>query len=128
MDKHEHHAELVSGFFNEQKQIFDTSSQGIYAFLDDDCRVFNDKFAKLLGYSSPDEWSKVDVKGAFPGVFVDLKSQQTLVDAYQNAMDKSEGATIKVAWRKKSGGTVDTNVILVPISYKGQLFALHFIT
>src|SRR3989344_4408370 len=120
MDQHEHHAELVSGFFKEQQQVFDSSSQAMYAFLDDDCRVSNQKFAALLGYSSPDEWFKVDVQGSFPGVFVDSKSQQTLVTAYQNAMEKMTGATIKVAWKKKSGGTVDTTVILVPVAYKGH--------
>ncbi len=128
MDKHDHHAELVSGFFNDQKQVFDSSSQAMYAFLDDDCRVCNQKFATLLGYASPDEWFKVDVEGAFPNAFVDGKSQQELVDAYQNAMDNMEAATIKVTWKKKDGGTVDTSVILVPVAYQGHLFALHFIS
>ena len=128
MDQHEHHAELVSGFFQEQQQIFDSSSQAIYAFLDDDCRVCNQKFATLLGYSSPEEWFKVDVQGAFPVAFVDTGSQKTLVAAYQNAMEKVKGATIKVAWKKKSGGTIDTTVILIPVAYKGHLFALHFIS
>src|SRR3989344_318903 len=113
MDQHKHHAELVSGFFTEQQQIFDSSSQAMYAFLDDDCRVCNSKFAALLGYSSPDEWFKVNVQGAFPAAFVDNRSQQTVVAAYQNAMEKMEGAAIKVAWKKKSGGTIDTTVILV---------------
>ncbi|MEK7581290.1 MAG: PAS domain-containing protein [Patescibacteria group bacterium] len=128
MDKHQHHGELVSGFFKEQQEIFDSSSQAMYAFLDDDCRVANEKFASLLGYSSPDEWFKVDVHGSFPGVFVESKSQQALVTAYQNAMEKMEGTTTKVTWKKKSGGIVDTTVILVPISYKGHLFALHYIS
>lgn len=128
MDKHEHHAELVGGFFKEQKLIFDSSSQAMYAFLDDDCRVSNQKFATLLGYLSPEEWFKVDVQGSFPDVFVDSKSQQTLVTAYQNAMEKMMGATIKVTWKKKSGETVDTTVILVPVAYQGHTFALHFVS
>lgn len=126
MNKHEHHAELLEGFSKEQKQIFDSSSQGIYAFLDDGCIVCNKKFATLLGYSSADEWAKVPE--TFTKAFVDAKSQQTLVTAYQNAMEKMEGATIKVAWKKKSGGTVDTTVILVPIAYQDHLFAFHFIS
>jgi PAS domain-containing protein len=128
MEKHEHHAELVNGFFKEQQQIFDSSSQAIYAFLDDDCRVSNQKFATLLGYSSPDEWFKVDVQGSFPNAFVDSKSQQALVTAYQNAMENMAGSTIKVTWKKKSGKTVDATVILVPVVYQGHTFALHFIS
>lgn len=128
MNEHEHHAELLKGFFKEQKQIFDSSDQAIYVFLDDDCRLSNQKFATLLGYSSPDEWFKVDVQGSFPDAFVDNKSHQALVTAYQNAMEKMVGSTIKVTWKKKSGGTADTTVILVPVIYQGHTFALHFVS
>lgn len=128
MDQHEHHSELVEGFFKEQKEIFEASDQGMYAFLDDDCRVCNNKFAQMLGYNSPEEWFKVDVKGEFPRVFVEDKSQQALVEAYQKAMDQSVGSTVKVTWKKKSGGTVDTTAILVPVAYQGHTFALHFIS
>ena len=128
MNTHEHHGELVRNFFREQQQIFDSSSQAMYAFLDDDCRVCNQRFATLLGYTSPEEWFEVNVQGAFPAAFVDDNSQQTLVAAYQQAMEKMEGATIEVTWKKKTGETVDTNVILVPIVYQGHMFALHFVS
>lgn len=128
MDEHNGHGEIVSGFFKEQSEIFSSSGQGMYAYLDDDCRVCNSKFAKLLGYSSPEEWFKVDVHGAFPDAFVDGKSQRILVTAYQKAMEQKTGSTIKVTWKTKSGGTVDTTVILVPIAYQGHLLALHFIS
>jgi len=128
MDHHGDHAELIKSFFEEQKQIFDSSEQSMYAFLDDDSRICNEKFATLLGYSSADEWMKVDVKEGFPSVFVDEKSQMTLVTAYQNAMEKMIGSTIKVTWKKKSGGTVDTTVTLVPVVFQGHIFALHFIS
>lgn len=128
MDQHNHHGELVNGFLKEQKQIFDSSDNGIYVFLDDDCRACNHKFATLLGYTSPEEWFKVNVQGSFPDAFVDSKSQQTLVTAYQNAMEKMTGSTIKVTWKKKSGGTIDTTVILVPIVYQNHTFALHFVS
>lgn len=128
MDEHNGHGELVSGFLKEQQQIFDSSSQAVYAFLDDDCRVCNQKFATLLGYSSPEEWFKVNVNGAFPDAFVDNSSQSALVNAYQNAMENMTAAAIKVTWKKKTGGTVDTNVVLVPVAYKNHLFALHFVS
>lgn len=128
MDDHKNHSELVNGFLNEQKEIFNSSTQGVYAFLDDDSRVCNNRFSTLLGYESPDEWFKVDVKGSFPNVFVDNKSQEILVTAYQNAMEKMVGSTFKVTWVKKSGDTVDTTVTLVPIAYQGHIFALHFVS
>ena len=128
MDTHDHHGEWVKGFMDEQKAVFNLSDQAMYVFLDDDCRVCNDKFATLLGYSSADEWMNVNVNGAFPAVFVDPKSHTALVSAYQAAMTRKVGSTIPVTWQKKSGGTVDTTVILVPVAYQGHLFALHFVS
>ena len=128
MDKHEHHAELVNEFLADQEQIFNSSDQGIYAYLDDGCRVCNDKFATLLGYSSPEEWFEVNVQGSFPAIFVADKSQQVLVNAYQEAVEKMVGSTNKITWKKKSGETVDTTVILVPIIYKDHVLALHFVS
>lgn len=128
MHDHTDHSELANGFLSEQKEVFDSSTQGMYAFLDDVSRVCNKKFATLLGYESADEWTKVDVKGSFPNVFVDEKSQETLVTAYQNAMEKMMGSTVKVTWKKKTGETVDTTVILVPVVYQGHVLALHFVS
>ena len=118
----------MSGFLAQQKLVFEGSSQAMYVYLDDECRACNQKFASLLGYDSPEDWSEVDVDGMFPRTFVDPKSQQTLVSAYQRAMEKMAASTIKVAWKKKSGGTVETTVILVPFVYEGHLLALHFVS
>lgn len=128
MDKHQGHGDLVKGFFEDQKEIFDSSSQAMYVFLDEDCRACNAKFASLLGYESPEEWANTDVKGSFPATFVAEKSQKMLVGAYQKAMGESAGSTMQVSWKKKTGDSVDTTVMLVPVAYKGHVLALHFIT
>ena len=88
-------------------------------------KVCNKKFASLLGYKSPDEWS--NIKESFTQTFVDNKSQDILVSAYQNAMNNLIGSSIDVEWKKKTGGKVKTKVILVPFIFKKHLLALHFI-
>jgi hypothetical protein len=128
MDKHTNHGEWVKGFFAQQQMVFDSSSQAMYVYLDDDCRTCNQKFASLLGYDSPADWEQVNVEGMFPKAFVDPKSQQTLVSAYQRAMEEMAASTVKVFWKKKSGGSVETTVVLVPVAYEGHLFALHFVS
>lgn len=110
----------------QMKPILDSSEQAIYIYLDDVHKVCNKKFASLLGYSSPDEWAHLE--DSVLDVCVDKRSQKTLVETYNKAMEKMTGSTIPVTWKKKSGGTVDTTVILVPIAYDGILFALHFIS
>jgi hypothetical protein len=119
-----HHEELIEGFYNQLKPVFESSEQAMYLYLDDTHKVCNERYASLLGYGTPREWARVTQ-------FTDLvaeKSTETLVTAYQRAMEIKIGSTITVTWKKKSGGTVDTNVILVPVAYSGHLFALHFVS
>jgi len=120
-----HHKELIEGISKQMKSILDSSQQAVYIYLDDIHKVCNEKFASLLGYRSPEEWAKVE--DAFEA-FVDQGSQETLASTYHQAMEKIIPANIKVTWIKKSGGTVATSVVLVPIAYEDHLFALHFIS
>jgi carbohydrate-binding DOMON domain-containing protein len=126
MNEIEHHEELIRGISKQMKPILESSEQAIYIYLDDVHKVCNKKFASLLGYGSPDEWARVEEP--MLEVSVDKRSQETLVETYNRAMEKMTGSTISVTWKKKSGGTVDTTVILVPIAYVGTLFALHFVS
>ena len=126
MNEHQHHEELIRGISEQMKSILESSEQGVYIYLDDIHKVCNKKLASLLGYRSPDEWARVE--DSFPEVLVDQRSRDTLVNAYRKAMEKMVASTIEMTWKKKSGGTVDTTVVLVPIAYSGHLFALHFVS
>jgi PAS domain-containing protein len=106
--------------------IFETSGQGIYIYLDDNHVIFNQKFASILGYSSVNELEPF--KGAFLTSFVTNKSHNTLVDAYQRAINQMEGSTIEIFWKKKNGGEIRTSVMLVPLVFEGHFFAMHFIS
>ena len=119
------HHDLLGELATQLEPVLESSEQAIYVDFDDEHKVCNEKFASLLGYGSAEEWAQI--KGSFPALFVDANSQDTLISAYQKAMQSMTASTIKVRWKKKSGGTADTMVILVPIAYKGHLFALHFV-
>ena len=120
----EHHEELVKGFHAQLKQIFDSSQQAIYLYLDDNHKVCNKKFAEMLGFRSPEEWSRVENPLE---VGVDKMSQDAVVSAYRNAMEKLVASKIHVKLRKKAGGTFFASMIMVPVAYQGHMFALHFI-
>ena len=119
-----HHEELMAGFLDQLRVIFESSEQPIYLYLDNTHKACNQKLASLLGYSTPREWARVEEVSDL----VAEKSTDALVTAYQRAMERKIGSTIAVTWKKKSGGTVDTNVIVVPVAYNGHLFALHFVS
>jgi PAS domain-containing protein len=121
-----HHEVLVSGLLNQMKIIFESSEQPLYLYLDDNHWACNKRFADLLGYKSPEELVSQELP--LLDALVSEKSQDSLVTAYGNAMEKMVGSTIEVTWKKNNGQTVDTNVILVPVAYDGHLFALHFLS
>jgi hypothetical protein len=122
---HSHH-DLLGDLTAELQPLLDESEQGIYIFLDEAHKVCNEKFATMLGYASAEEWAGTE--GSFTDLFVEDGSQATLVGAFQKAMQSMSGSTIKVGWKKQGGGVVDTTVILVPISFRNHLFALHFVS
>jgi hypothetical protein len=95
-------------------------------YLDDTHKLCNERFASMLGYESADEWSRVTKP--FTEVFVQERSRHSLVSAFQEAMESKNASAINVTWKKRAGGNINTRVILVPISVKGELLALHYIT
>jgi PAS domain-containing protein len=120
------HSDLIKGISSQYQEILDASQQSIYIYMDDNHKVCNAKFATLLGYRSPEEWAQV--KGSFLQQWVEPDSQNALAEAYNNAMEKRVGSSFKVTWKTKSGGSVNSFVILVPIAFDGHLFALHYIS
>jgi len=125
MKEQQHHEELVSGIHEQLKEVFDSSEQAVYLYLDDSHKACNKRFATLLGYSTPEKWAAEDK--SLIDVSVDEKSRDILVSAYKDAMEKCKGSQITVTWTRKDGGKVKTSVIMVPIGFSGHLFALHFV-
>jgi hypothetical protein len=125
MSEQKHHEELVEGFYNQLKKIFVSSKQAVYLYLDDNHKVCNKKFAEMQGFSSREEWAKVENP---LDVGVDKTSQDAMVSAYRDAMEKLIGSKIDVKLKKKGGSTFNASVIMVPVAYQGHMFALHFIS
>ncbi len=120
------HEELIKGVYEQLRDVFEGSKQAIYVYYDDNHKICNQRFASLLGYKSVEEWSAVNEP--FPQAFVKDESQEVLVSSYRNAMEDKIGSDIEVSWKKKTGESIKTRVIMVPISYMGELLALHFIS
>ncbi len=124
-DQEKQHEQLLEKLADEYHEVIDHSDQGVYVYLDDRHKLCNENFAEMLGYSSPEEWAKLE---PFVDSLVGEDSKKTLVTTYQNAMQNLVGATVDITWKKKDSGSVKTKVILVPIAFGGELLALHFIS
>ncbi len=121
----EHHEELVRGLYDQMKTVLESSEQPIFIYLDDNHKACNNKFAALLGYSSPKEWAALE---GFLEPYVEEKSRETLMTAYWDAMKKMIASTIQITFIKKGEGSVNSIVVLVPMPFQGHLFAVHFVT
>ena len=120
-----HHEDLVNGFHNQLKQIFDNSPQAIYLYLDDNHKVCNKKFASLLGYASPEEWAKIENPLEEN---IAKESQDAVVSAYFDASERMIASQMDVKLKTTSGNMFDASVIVVPVAYQNHMFALYFIS
>jgi hypothetical protein len=124
-EKNLEHEQIIDGIKKQMHAVLKNSEQAIYIYLDDNHKLCNEKFSSLLEYKSPEDWA--GNKESFPTIFVADESQEKLVEAYQKAMEDKVGSQVEITWKKKNGSEVKTKVILVPISYKDQVLALHFV-
>lgn len=118
------HEILLEELRAQYKAILDGSKQAIYVYLDNEHKICNAKFAALIGYKTARDYET----SPDPMVDVAEASVNTLVTAYQSAMQDKTASTIQVTFKKRGGGTINTTVILVPIAFKGEMLGLHFIT
>jgi PAS domain S-box-containing protein len=120
----EHHEHLIKELADQLEPVFSNSPQAIYLYLDDVHKICNQKFADLLGYSSIEDW----VANEAPVTDVLEEDQPKIIEAYGQASRHFEASTTQAAFIKKDGTKIKTKVIMVPLSYNGEVFALHFIS
>jgi PAS domain S-box-containing protein len=120
----EHHEQLVRELAEQLKPIFSNSPQAIYLYLDDTHKICNQKFADLLGYNSISDW----VENETPVSDVTESDQEKVIRAYGQASENFKASQLSVRINTKNGETINTQVIMVPITYKEEVFVIHFIS
>lgn len=120
----EHHEHLIKELAEQLEPVFSNSPQAIYLYLDDTHKICNQKFAEMLGYSSIDEW--VSNEAAVGDVLEE--DQSKVIQAYGQASEHFKASTFSVTFVRKDGTQIKTKVIMVPITHKGEVFVLHFIS
>jgi PAS domain S-box-containing protein len=120
----EHHEHLLKELTEQLEPIFSNSPQAIYLYLDETHKSCNKKFADMLGYSSPEDW--VTHEDTIADVVEE--DQQKGINAYVNASEKLKSSTLDATWISKKGERIQTEVTMVPLPYKNEVFVLHFIT
>lgn len=124
MQDNPHHVHLLKELAELLKPVFSRSPQAIYLYLDDNHKTCNTKFAKMLGYSSVQQW----VDNPYPVSDVAEKDQKNVIKAYMDASRKFIATTLSASLVKKDGKKIQATVTLVPLSYVDEVFVLHFIS
>ena len=119
-----HHKHLVEELAEQLKPVLSKSPQAIYLYLDDEHKTCNKKFADMLGYKSIKEWEK----NLYPLDDVAEADQDKGVKAYMEASQTFKASTFSGSMIKKSGKKFKAEVTMVPITYKNEVFVLHFIS
>lgn len=120
----EHHEHLVKELASELELVFSNSPQAVYLYLDDAHKICNQKFADLVGYSSIEEW----VANETPVSDVAESDQEKVIEAYGQALENFKASQLSVYINTKDGKQVHVNIIMTPITYKGEVFVIHFIS
>lgn len=119
-----HHEHLIHELTEQLEPVFSQSPQGIYLYLDDTHKSCNKKFADMLGYASTEDW----IANEYPIGDVAEEYQEKGIHAYTEASQNFTATTLSAIWMKKDGSKIQTTITMVPLSYKGEVFVLHFIT
>ena len=118
-----HNEHLIKELTQLLEPVLTGSPQAVYLYLDDTHKACNQKFADLIGYTSPEEW----VANENPIDDVDEEDQERTVKAYMNASTNLKASEEKINLVKKDGEKISVEVIFVPLSYRNEIFVLHFI-
>lgn len=119
-----HHQHLLKELADQLEPVLSNSPQAIYLYLDDEHKTCNKKFADMLGYKSIEEW----VNKETPLDDVLESDHNKVINAYMEASQKFKASTLNVTLVKKDGNQIEVDIIMTPISYKDEVFVLHFIS
>src|SRR3989344_5058534 len=120
----EHHEHLIKELADQLDPVFSNSPQAIYLYLDDTHKICNQKFADMLGYSSIEEWVGNEASVGD----VSEEDQPKVIDAYGEASRQFKASTLEASIVRKDGKRIKTKIIMAPITYKNEVFVLHFVS
>ncbi len=121
---HQHHEHLIAEITEMFKGVLEKSPQAIYIYLDDTHKICNQKFADLVGYKSVQAW----VDNQYPISDVEEKDQDKAIKAYMDASRNLKASFITVSVVKKDGKKIQAEVIMTPVTYRDEVFVIHFIS
>ncbi|MBI4216274.1 MAG: PAS domain S-box protein [Chloroflexi bacterium] len=118
------HEKAVRGLERQYRLVMNSSSDGVFIYLDDEHKACNEKLARLFGYSK-EAWEK---QSPFLDNFVAPESQDEVANGYWGHIKKARAPfNGEFVWVRKDGSRFQAHVTEFPVAYKGRLFAIGFV-
>ncbi len=117
-------AVVLSELAEHLRPVFESTPGGVYLYLDAEHKICNERLARLFGRTVA-EWCR---EPHFQESFVAEEDRGLYCDTYGRVVHDFEGpATYRFRGRRKDGSFFAAEALLVPLTYKGQKFAYHFV-
>ena len=118
------HEQIMKELLEQFGPVFKSSPMGVYLYLDDTHKVCNERMAKMFGLSVK-EWSETR---SFLNDFVDPRDQGLVAGYYQHHVAQlTHPKTFQFRARRKDGSTFLAETDMIPISWRGNPVAYHFV-
>lgn len=118
-----HHRKVLNSLTEQLLPVFDGSIEGVFVYLDSDHKSCNERLAALFGYT-PLQWSELY---PFEHFFTEESKDDVMVSYYERIIAEKTPAEMEFTGVRKNGSTFNAHILMVPISYKGLIFALCFV-
>ncbi len=117
------HEQILREMLEQFGPVFESSPDGVYLYLDDVHKICNDRLAKMFGLTTK-EWSAAP---NFLGDFVVEQDQEMVATNYQRHIATlTRPVTFRFRGRRKDGSTFTAETEMIPITWRGNPVAYHF--
>jgi PAS domain S-box-containing protein len=118
------HQDLIAEIAEQFQPVLDSSTDGVYLWLDEERKVCNEKLASMYGVSV-EEWCNTQ---PFLESFVAPPDRELYAWFYQTRVATlAHPTTFRFRGRRKDGSTFAAETDMIPISWRGHAVAYHFV-
>lgn len=118
------HEQILEEMLEQFKPVFDASPMGVYLYLDEVHKICNQHMAEMFGMTV-EEWNHAQ---SFLNDFVDPRDQELVARNYQHHIAQlTHPVTFQFRGRRKDGSTFQAETDMIPISWRGNPVAYHFV-
>jgi hypothetical protein len=118
------HVKIINELSEQFQPLFQQSPDGIYLYLDEVHKTCSERYAGMFGMGVQ-EWEAME---GFFNKHIAEEDQDAYIGSYhEHVHQKLTPARLRFKGVRKDGSTFKGETDLIPISWRGEVLALHFV-